>query len=472
MNYRVSITVGTVCLLAAISMAVAGDVVPGQVIVRANTTTLDLSNAPITGLVKADSIMSANIYLFTYPANLSSATVTDTLLKLEGVQKVEPNRKIALPKLKQIGTIKPDVENQAVFLRGSDPDEFYDQDAVDKIKLDSAHATATGEGTVVAIIDNGIDLTHPLFDSTLTDTMYDYIDDDTTPAEDTGSACGHGTFIAGLVLLAAPDCKIMPIRAFDGDGDGTYFDVAKSIYLAIQEEVDVINMSFGSSDTSSTLLDACQDAFESGIALVAAAGNDSSDTVLYPAGYPWVTAVSAIDETDSVASFSNYGGHIDVCAPGVNLYSAIPGDTIWGIWSGTSFATALVSGGCALMRDDDSTLTTDPIRYRIRSEAETELDWGTVYPHDNYYGYGCLDADAAVDYVADPGEYICGDVNADGAVNSDDTDALQRYVNYGSPAPDPLDSGDVNGSGRIDIDDVVYLGAYVAGTGDEPACSD
>jgi hypothetical protein len=302
--------------------------------------------------------------------------------------------------------------------------------------------------------------------------MYDYIDDDTYPAEDTGAAYGHGTFVAGLVLLAAPDCEIMPIRAFDGDGDGTYFDVAKSIYLAIQEDVDVINMSFGSSDTSSTLLDACQDAFEAGIALVAAAGNDSSNTVLYPAGYPWVTAVSAIDSTDSVAAFSNYGDHIDICAPGVGLYSAIPGDTIWGSWSGTSFATALVSGGCALMRDDDSTLTTDPIRYRLRSEAETVLDWGTVYPHDDYYGYGCLDIDAAVDFVPDPGDYLCGDVNADGAVNSDDTEALQRYVSYGTPVPNPLDSGDVDGSGSIDIDDVVFLGAYVAGTGEEPACSD
>jgi len=472
MNTRTFILTGIVCLLVCTSTLFAGEIIPGQMIVSASTNSLDLSKTSISGIVKVDSIKGANLYLISFPPTVSSNTVSEQLEKMKGVLKFEPNRRIRMPDVRQIGIVQPDVENQGVYTKGSDPDEFYEQTAVETIKLDSAHITATGEDVIVAVIDNGIDTNHPLFESTLTDSMYDFVDDDSSPVEDSGSAYGHGTFVSGLVLLAAPDCEIMPIRAFDEDGNGTYYDVASAIYYAIDNGANVINMSFGSPDTSSVLLDACQEAFEEGIAMVAAAGNDSSSTVLYPAGYPWVTTVNSIDSVDVIASFSNYGSHTDICAPGENLYSSIPGDTLWGIWSGTSFSAALVSGVCALMIDDDPSLTTDPIRYRLRSEAETSLDWGTVYPHDNYYGYGCLDADASVDYEVGEGVYICGDVNADGIVNSDDIYDLTDYVFYGSPTPDPLNSADIDGEIGIDIDDIVFLGNYVAGTGDEPDCSD
>jgi subtilisin family serine protease len=186
------------------------------------------------------------------------------------------------------------------------------------------------------------------------------VDNDSNPCEgcpenleEDGPGLGHGTFVAGVILLVAPEAKIMPLRAFDADGRGTTFNVFKAIRYAVDNGANIINMSFGVQRDSFLMRRALISAYGSSIFLVASAGNKGVARQQYPAAYDnWVMAVAATDTRDVKADFSNFGKYVDVCAPGVGIYSAYPRDQLgqprFGTWSGTSFATPFVSGEAAL----------------------------------------------------------------------------------------------------------------------------
>lgn len=164
-----------------------------------------------------------------------------------------------------------------------------------------------------------------------------------------GAGTNHGTFTAGVIAATAPDAQIMPLRAFDDEGRTDLFTLAKAIWFAVDNGADVINMSWGTDTDSDVLRAAIQHAAQQGIVLVASAGNMNSDFAYYPAAYPEVIAVAATDDLDRKASFSSYGEHVLVSAPGVNIVSAYPGGT-YGVKSGTSFSAPMVSGQVALMK--------------------------------------------------------------------------------------------------------------------------
>ena len=164
-----------------------------------------------------------------------------------------------------------------------------------------------------------------------------------------GPAFGHGTMVAGIIHLVAPGARIMPLRAFDADGNGNTFDVVQAIHHAAREGAKVINLSFTLADDSQALANAIWYALERGAICVAAAGNDGSSVVVFPAAAPGTIGVAATDLDDSVASFSNYGGDIvKLAAPGVSAITTYPGGG-WAAASGTSFATPWVSGTIALL---------------------------------------------------------------------------------------------------------------------------
>lgn len=263
------------------------------------------------------------------------------------------------------------------------------QQLFDLIRLNEAQLRSRGKGVLVAIIDTGIDWSHPLLrqhvwtdDRTNADLLdevdndddgllndfrgWDFLDDDNDPMDAPGdpmtTVAGHGTFIAGLIAHIAPECRIIPVRAFPPDGVADVFTVASAIKYAADHGAHVINLSLGSPEAHPLLVDAINYAKERGAVLIAATGNENSSIPQYPSSADDVLAVSAIDIFNHKADFSNFGPHVDVTAPGVGIISAFPGNSTedYAQWSGTSFAAPFAVGQAALL------LSLDPANTNIR----------------------------------------------------------------------------------------------------------
>jgi len=162
-------------------------------------------------------------------------------------------------------------------------------------------------------------------------------------------AHGHGTVVAGILAVMAPDAMIMPLRAFDDKGCGTTYNIAKAVKYAVSHGAQVINMSFGISGQTQTLKKTIGEAVNAGVTVVASAGNGDTAVPQYPAAYPGVLGVAATNLTDVKASFSNYGSTLFVSAPGSNIISAYPGG-YYAELSGTSFSAPMVAAEAALLR--------------------------------------------------------------------------------------------------------------------------
>jgi subtilisin family serine protease len=160
---------------------------------------------------------------------------------------------------------------------------------------------------------------------------------------------GHGTMVAGVVRLVAPNAQIMPLKVFDGHGTAHLFDIVEAIRYAVDHGADVINMSFSMGTHSTELLRAIQYARDHGVVCVAAAGNLGERTLVYPAALPSSVGVAATDLDDQLSDFSNYGSQlVKLAAPGTGLVSTFPGGHFAAGW-GTSFSAPLVAGTVALI---------------------------------------------------------------------------------------------------------------------------
>ncbi len=189
---------------------------------------------------------------------------------------------------------------------------------------------------------------------------YDWVDHDFDPsdlpnyADDNGNghvdeATGHGTHVAGIVVLTAPDVAILPLRALNSDGTGTLCHVTWAIYTAIEDGADVINLSMGMSVEAMAIKRAIQKAHASGILVTSSAGNRGIRAENhFPASMPEVMAVTATTGQDLKALFANYGSHISMAAPGVGIMSSYWNGG-YAIWSGTSMATPFIAGAAALL---------------------------------------------------------------------------------------------------------------------------
>ncbi len=245
---------------------------------------------------------------------------------------------------------------------GTSPEQWETQPITSFLDLSAAHQIATGEGSVVAVMDTGADMTHPALADRLIP-GYDYVDDDPDPSEslqgeDTNNngildeAYGHGTFVASTVALVAPGAKIMPMRVLDSDGVGDSFILAEAISDAVSSGADVINLSLGSSSKhdSKILKKIIKDAQDRGVIVVAAAGNASSYYREYPAQNKNVIAVaSTTPDGTRISEFSNWGDWVTVAAPAERVFGAVPGGR-YAWWAGTSVAAPQVSGQVALIR--------------------------------------------------------------------------------------------------------------------------
>lgn len=295
--------------------------------------------------------IKANLHLFEIAAgNLTSVEgLLADIRRDHDVIWAEPNY---FAKLDHTTEQRPDPSvDQHHTQHGSDrlPSDHLGQYAITTVKGEEAHRYSTGAGIWVAVVDTGADLSHQAIRQVI-EPGWDFVSDDDDPSETGyGSSYGHGTAVASLIHLIAPDTTIVAYRAFNADGVGTVADIASAIYDAVDYYwVDVINTGFSIPVDSSTLREAVEYARERDVVLIASAGGTTEPAARYPAMYGGVIGVAATDSEDRQAPFSNYGFSVDIAAPGVRIHGAYPGNR-WAWWSGTSLAASLVSGQAALI---------------------------------------------------------------------------------------------------------------------------
>ena len=274
---------------------------------------------------------------------------------------------------------------------------------VDRIDADLVWETNTGQGVKVGIIDSGIDKDH----LDLKDNIKGGINI-INPKKSWDDDCGHGTHVAGTVAAlnnnigvvgVAPQAHLHAIKVLNRRGSGYISDVIKGLQWSIDNEMQVVNMSLGTSSNIQSYHDAIIAAYNNGITIVAAAGNDgeTDGKIYYPAKYPETIAVSATNDNDGLAYFSSYGEEIDLAAPGRNVNSTW-NDGYYHFGNGTSMATPHVVGVAALVIasgvDDtnENGRINDEVREILQNTAEDLGNQGK----NIYFGSGLVDAENAV----------------------------------------------------------------------------
>lgn len=287
-------------------------------------------------------------------------------------------------------------------------------------------------GLMIAVIDTGITLDHPdlkdriwtnpgeIPNNGLDDDQNGKVDDvhgwhffhnctssgSCDPMEDgnTRDDNGHGTLVAGIIGADSNNgtgiaglawkATLLPVKVLDQDGWGFYSDIADGLIYATDTGAAIINLSLGGTDPSETLRRAVNYALGQNRLVVAASGNNAQ-SIDYPAVYPGVIAVGATDRNDQRAHFSNSGPELDLVAPGVSILSTSPSLSGYAFGTGTSFAAPHVAGVAALVWAAAPALTAAQVRSILE---QTAVDLGPP-GRDNDYGYGRIDAGAAIDQV-------------------------------------------------------------------------
>lgn len=260
-----------------------------------------------------------------------------------------------------------------------DESTMRDQSSAKSLQVESAHSFSQGAGSLVAILDTGVQLDHPALANSIEALGYDFVDNDLQPADEANGLdddgdgrvdelYGHGTHIAGIVHLVAPEARLLPLRVLNSDGRGNNFRTASAIVYAAQRGADAINLSLGTSQQSLLLRDAVKEAAQLGAVVVAAAGNLNTNARQYPAAEACAIAVTSVNAVDKKSAFASYGDWIGVDAPGEEIYSTFPMNG-YAMWSGTSMATPFVAGQAALLRGANPQLTLDEVATLIGGTA-------------------------------------------------------------------------------------------------------
>lgn len=351
------------------------------------------------------------------------------------------------------------------------------------INIEPAWDITTGNaGVIIAVLDTGVAYENykgfelaPDLVGTLFIPGYNFVKGNEHANDDDG----HGTHVTGTLAQTtnnnqdvagiAFDCSIMPVKVLSRRGVGSYTDIADGIYFAADNGADVINMSLGGVGDSTTLRNAVAYAYNQGVTIICAAGNEylEGNPPSYPAAYDdYCIAVGATRYDRTRAYYSNTGSYLDLAGPGGDLnvdqnadgygdgilqqtFGLNPKD--WGLWfyTGTSMAAPHVSGIAALLI---STGVTGPDSIRQALEA-TAIDLGPA-GWDAEYGWGLVDAYAALNYY----NSVPGDFTGEGQVNSADLVVLLNYWLQDEPsvdiAPEP------NGDGIINLLDFALLASY------------
>ena len=293
----------------------------------------------------------------------------------------------------------------------SDPGYPY-QNYIDELNIGKAWDSYRGSGVTVAVIDTGIDTDHPEFSGKISEYSYNATEDkivkdykgknggyDWSLVED---AKGHGTAVAGIIAASmnngigvagiAPEVNLLVIKCnITEDGKFIGSDIAYGIYYAIERDADVVNMSLGGNSLTEYIDNAIKLAFDSDVICVAAAGNDATPSLSYPAAHEKVIGVGALAENSfELAPYSNYGDNVNIVAPGTTYTTQMGGG--YSTVNGTSMAAPIVSGAIALYIQQNKYVEFPEIREMLYASSR---DTGILGP-DYYHGYGALDISALI----------------------------------------------------------------------------
>ena len=399
------------------------------------------------------------------PADPATQTKLDTLYKVKALH-LDP----------EVASAEPNYIRHILFTP-NDPLYKY-QWHYTLINLPQAWDITTGANAIVAVIDTGVALGHPDLQGQLV-AGYDFIrdpanagdgdgidpnpDDPGDHANDDGSSSFHGTHVTGTVVAATNNAvgvagvafgaKVMPLRVC-GRNDCAGYDIEQAVRFAAglandsgtvpERRADVINVSLGGAAPSPTEQSVYSQALAAGVIIVAAAGNDGTSEMNYPAALNGVIAVGAVDANKARAPYSNFGSWVTLVAPGGNARQDVNGDgqvdgvlsTVakdgsgklaydYEFWQGTSMATPHVAGVMALMKAVAPSLTPQTVMSLLTSGALTD-DLGAA-GKDDQFGYGLINASKAVAAV--------GGNSGSGSFKTIDSSLLNFGVNVGTMVP-------------------------------------
>jgi len=376
-------------------------------------------------LVRSLTGSGSGIHVFNAPAGRQGWLVLQGLTSDPSVLAAEDDTPVTLPGINAAVKLHPSSAPAPTLPLDGTLRQYFSslatkgytrQPAAGIIRVDDVQEDYTGAGVTVAVIDTGADFSqqvlaasfvqgwdfvngvtggaeaadrNPLTAMILAQETTPILDQETTPILDGGSAIiltqettpildqettpildgthfpayGHGTMVAGLVHLVAPEATILPVRVFAADGSSTVSQIVAGIYWAVDHGAQVLNMSFSTTMPSDALQSAIQYAMAKGVICVAAAGNDGQAEVVYPGSYQGVLNVASVANQDVRSLFSNYGPTISLAAPGEGLVTTYPANHYAIVW-GTSFSAPLVSGGAALLigASEERNPTADQVR--------------------------------------------------------------------------------------------------------------
>ena len=315
--------------------------------------------------------LTPDIYLLQMPLNADDSELIDVMETDLRLSFAEPN---------SIGEAPEHSGQDSWAWGGQDSSPLNEQYALDALFLPQAHAISQGAGVIVAVLDTGVQLDHPALAGSLTAVNADFIDNDGNPddsangLDDDGDglideATGHGTHVAGIIHLTAPQAQIMPVRVLNSDGQGNIYALSEAILFAADNGATVINLSLGFPERSKALRDVIKSVSRQGVVVIAAAGNSNTDDEQYPAATKCVLGVTAVTATGLKSEFANFGDWITYAAPGETVYSTFT-DSSYAWWSGTSMATPFVAGQAALLQSINSTLNPRNIALLIAHTAQ------------------------------------------------------------------------------------------------------
>ena len=344
--------------------------------------------------------------------------------------------------------VEPDYTAQ-VEMVPSDPG-FGSQWHLNTIQAPSAWNTTTGSTTPIAMVDSGVDSTHPDLASKIV-AGWNFVSGNSTIVD----TMGHGTTTAGAVGAIGDNAvgvagvtwknPIMPLIVVDSTGYAPYSSIANAIMYAADHGARIVNVSIGGSSASSTLQNAVNYAWNKNTVVFASSGNGGLNAPYYPAGCQNVVAVGATDSNDVLASWSNYGTFLGLTAPGVNIYTTANGGG-YTYMSGTSYSSPIAAGVAALVLAQNPSLSASALVKLLESNSD---DLG-VTGFDQYYGYGRVNAYRAVTAagsapappqppvttISTPttGSSVQGSVNVQGTVTASAGISQIQFLVDGNPA--------------------------------------
>ena len=386
-----------------------------------NVTSITRLTPPVPTMTETaeEAVALASTFKVRYESEMGVEAAVEMLSKVNGVEYAEPNR------------------FRETYATPNDP-SFPMQWGLTKINCPTAWDRTTGSASItVAVIDTGIDLDHPELAGLLVPGSDfvdfapgsiprvgfhfegDFMGRDSNPQDEVG----HGTHVAGTIACASNNsagvagvtwsCRLLPVRVLarivnntnpsDVRGSGSSADIAAGIRFAVDQGARVLNLSLGGTTDTMVERDAIAYAIARGAVVVAAMGNGflpppdgTNNATSFPAAYPDVVAVGAINQMDQRAPFSQTGPHIDVVAPGVGVLSTV-WDNGFATMSGTSMASPHVAGVAALILSCNSGLTGAQVADIIRQTARPLRDNPADPVPNDTFGFGCVDAKAALD---------------------------------------------------------------------------